>query len=154
MWAHAVRRICAALSVLAKPMKLSRSGRKGDRFQQQSWRLWSFRRGFFLMTIEHVLPLQTVQPELCRKRLNGMWSQIIFFNWKCLLWPCCVTEFYLLTACLTHKWSFTFQTQTLSCQQLLSPTSRNSIEKVWFLKRASWQAKTSSKVPANTAAKC
>lgn len=45
--AHAVRRICVALSVLAKPMKESCSGRKGDRFQQQSWRLWSFRRGFF-----------------------------------------------------------------------------------------------------------
>lgn len=39
MWAHAVRRICVALRVLAKPMKLSHSGRKEDRFQQQTRRL-------------------------------------------------------------------------------------------------------------------
>lgn len=39
MWAHAVRRVCVALRVLARPMKLSHSGRKGDGFQQESRRL-------------------------------------------------------------------------------------------------------------------
>lgn len=92
--AHAVRRICVALSVLAKPMKESCSGRKGDRFQQQSWRLWSFRRGFFSWRLNTCCRSKRCsQPELCRKRLNGMWSQIVFFSWKCLLRPRSVTAF-------------------------------------------------------------
>lgn len=155
MWAHAGRRICVALSVLAKPMKLSRSGRKGDRFQQQSWRLWSFRRVFFsfLMTSERILPLQTLRPERGRKRSNGMnrksrfWTEGVF----CPRWQCftCLQRALPINAllCFRHK-IFSAHQRAVSSGYLWE--NRNSIEKLWFLKWASWQATTSSKIPAQS----